>query len=135
MGYRSDVKYVICLPDDTAFTEYMAEVHLMLADKPDMKDVLDQLTKGVQIESTETGYTPRYKYKICVHWEWVKWYEGYAWVDSQDRIMELALDYDGAWFYTRLGEEDDDFETKYADTFDEFCVSDHIELRRSTAFV
>ncbi len=77
MGYRSDVKYVICLPDDSALTNYMAEVNLLLADKPDMKDVLDKITNSVQKEPTETGYTPRYKYRINVHWEWVKWYEGF----------------------------------------------------------
>lgn len=134
MGYRSDVKYVICLPDDSALTKYMAEVNLLLADKPDMKDVLDKITNSVEKEPTETGYTPRYKYQIRVHWDWVKWYEGYDWVESQERIMELALDYDGAWFFVRLGESEDDCEIKCDSHNQDDFAEDYITFNRSTSF-
>jgi hypothetical protein len=134
MGYRSDVKYVICLPDDKAIANYMGEVNLLLADKPDMKDVLDKITNSVEIEPAETGYTPKYKYQIRVHWEWVKWYEGYDWVESQERLMELALDYDGAWFFIRLGESDDDCEVKSDSQYQDEFVEDYITFTRSSSF-
>lgn len=134
MGYRSDVKYVICLPDETAFTKYMAEVNLMLADKPDMKGILDKFTNSVQKEPTEVGYKPKYEYRICVHWEYIKWYEGYDEVTVQEELMALATEYDGAWFFARMGENDDDYETKYDGMSDDY-VEDYIELQRQTVFI
>lgn len=134
MGYRSDVKYVICLPDDKAYAGYMAEVNLMLADKPDMKDILDKLKESEDIEVVETGFAPTYKYRFFMQWDYVKWYDDYDWVKIQHEIMELAEQYDGAWFFARIGENDDDIETKEA------CEKglywhDYIQLNRSLSFI
>ena len=133
MGYRSDVKYVICLPDHTTYTKFMGEVQLKLGDNPECADILEafQLT----VNKPETGFTPAFEYEIRVHWEDVKWYDSFGWVRVQTDLFRTAEEYDGAWYFARLGEDDDDYETDFHDPKSRYGVYDFIELHRSTAFV
>jgi len=131
MGYRSDVKYVIALPDQTTYNKFLGEVMLRMADKPDLADI----PKAFDVTVETPDNSPHYQYIIRVHWEDVKWYPDYDWVQAQTDLFILAEEYDGAWFFARLGENDDDYQTNYNDESGYYNVHDFIELHRVTKFI
>jgi hypothetical protein len=104
-----------------------------MADKPDLADIPRAF--DVTVNKSETGYTPDFEYEIRVHWEDVKWYPDYKWVTAQTDLFELAEEYDGAWFFARLGENDDDYQTSYHEQSGRYTVYDFIELHRVTKFL
>jgi hypothetical protein len=131
MGYRSDVKYVIAIPTQKEYAAFLGEVMLRMADKPDFADI----PKAFDVTVETPDNSPNYQYIIRVHWEWVKWYNDYDWVKAQQDLFKLAEEYDGAWFFARMGENDDDYTTDYYDPKNYYTTDDFIDYRRSTTFI
>lgn len=131
MGYRSDVKYVLLFNTEENRQAFKLEAMLVAADVESGLDVINN-DWDYHIDNSD-----EYPYQIRVHYNDVKWYESTPWVDLQDRLMKLAVkEYEGAFVFMRLGEEDDDIETNVDAHGDEYVyVDNYIELRRSTNFV
>jgi len=132
MGYRSDVKYVLLFNTEENRQAFKLEAMLVAADVESGLDVINN-DWDYHIDNSDDEYP----YQIRVHYNDVKWYESTPWVDLQDRLMKLAVkEYEGAFVFMRLGEEDDDIETNVDAHGDEYVyVDNYIELRRSTNFV
>jgi len=132
MGYMSDVKYVLMLPTEETYTAFMGEVQLRLGDIPWMQDIIQALqNKQVHTRAFDGDYDIR----IDVAWDFVKWYDDTDWVKEQHNLMTLVEEnYSGAWFYTRLGEEEDDYEKDMHDPLEHYDVWDVISMNRSTSF-
>ena len=133
MGYMSDVKYVLMLPTEGTYTAFMGEVQLRLGDNPKMLDIIQALQTGKRRHNT--GFGGDFDIRIDVAWDFVKWYDDTDWVKEQRNLMTLVEEnYSGAWFFTRLGEENDDYVTDMHDPLEYYDVWDVISMNRSTSF-
>ena len=131
MGYRSDVKYVLLFNTEEQRKLFNMEAKLIASD---VEHGLNIVNDDFDFHYDE--HDADFPYQIRVHFNDVKWYESTPWVDMQDKLMQLAVDsYEGAFVFLRLGEEDDDVETK-SDTHndDSVYVDNYIELTRKSNF-
>lgn len=133
MGYRSDVKYVILFNTDEQRQAFKLEAMLIAADIESGLDVINN-----DWEYKIDLHDEDFPYQIRLHYEDVKWYESTPWVSLQENLMDLAVsDYGGGYAFTRIGEENDDVETKTNQSDStKYVYADHyIEFFRRSEFV
>ena len=134
MGYMSDVKYVLMFPTEETYTAFMGEVQLRLGDNPAMQNIIHAL-QNKQVRTSTKAFDGDYDIRVDVAWDFVKWYDDTNWVQEQRSLITLAEeDYSGAWFFTRLGEEEDDYEKAMHCPLEYYDLWDVISLNRSTSF-
>lgn len=105
MGYRSDIKAVIYIPEPLVFHTFLAYAKAQtykLDGTP--YPVLDERDFRVD----------RAKCLIFLQYDGVKWYDSYPEVMAVHALLEKALDAGGSYRWIRLGEEDADNEQTYA---------------------
>ena len=96
MGYRSEVAYAIEFPDAGKKQAFVAAVKLG-SDQQQVEALSELSERG---DKAFTGH-------FCD----VKWYEGYADVQSHHQLMDMAVEgFDGSYYFARIGEEYDDIE-------------------------
>jgi hypothetical protein len=129
MGYRSDVKYVLLFESNEGYSKFLGEATLMCGDDPQLAEVLRLLVDGKQ-EVVEASYPVR----VQVHWEDVKWYDNTNWVQVQEELMLITENYNGAYFFVRVGEEEGDVETGGDDPKNHYHLTDFIYVRTTSHF-
>ena len=123
MGYRSDVAYTIRFvhDDDTnnkqSFYTFIAEAKANAATAACFNEEAKEWSEFVVDEA---------KFRINFHADHVKWYESYADVQCHEALISLAKEWDEdednhshiAYAFVRIGEEDDDIETRLNESAD-----------------
>lgn len=64
---------------------------------------------------------------VVIHFDWVKWYEGY---DDVDFIMDYLHETADGYGFVEIGEEDSDITTEYADSEDGTTFYEYVEVLR-----
>lgn len=129
MGYRSDVKYVLLFESTDDYSKFLGEATLMCGDDPQSAEILRLLVEGKKEFTKES-----YPVQVRVHWEDVKWYDTSSWVEIQDHLMELTEEYNGAYFFVRVGEEDGDIETRGEDPKHHYVLNEFLYTRTTSYF-
>jgi len=129
MGYRSDVKYILLFENNDAYSKFLGEATLMCSDDPQLAEISRLLVDGKK-EDAESSYPVQ----VRIQWDSVKWYDSINWVQVQDELMEMTYNYNGAYFFIRVGEEDNDIEVKGDDHKHHHHVTDFIYTRTDSFF-
>lgn len=129
MGYRSDVKYVLLFENNEDYSKFLGEATLMCGDDPQLAEVLRLMTDGKKELDVLT-----YRVEVRVHWENVKWYNELNWVQVQEELMDITENYNGAYFFVRVGEEDNDVDTRGDDPKHHYGINDFIYVRTTSHF-
>ncbi len=132
MGYRSDVKYVLLFKTQDHRNAFHMEAKLIASDVEHGPEVIDDFDFHYDEHDVD------YPYQIRVHYEDVKWYESLPWVTLQEKLMDIVVEgYDGGYAFTRIGEENDDVETKtsQSDSTKYVYADQYIEFFRRSEFV
>jgi uncharacterized protein (DUF2235 family) len=129
MGYRSDVKYVLLFESNEDYSKFLGEATLMCGDDPQASEIMRLITEGKK----EIAEEP-YQIQVRVHWEDVKWYDTSDWVEIQDELMDMTENYNGAYFFVRVGEEEGDVETRGGDPKHHYHLSNFVYVRTTSYF-
>ena len=97
MGYRSDVRIITSKDGFKELKKYVND-YLSKADKKDDNLINDC---DYMFETSKTS---------CIGWNDIKWYDGYAEVDSIMDGLNYLQEKDYSYRYARIGENMDDIE-------------------------
>ena len=91
MGYRSEV--AIQFSDDAVRLLYAVAEH-----RGELKELLEEAETTIDLEADDISGK--------LHWDYIKWYDGFPCVDAVETIMMTIPDED--FHFIRIGEEADD---------------------------
>ena len=120
MGYYSEVAICMAFEDDEKRDAFWEVVRLRK----------DEMAKQLENHCAKDDRMPW----ITFHHESIKWYDIFPEIQAYDDLMKLCLECGGAYRFMRLGENDDDIETrdeaseddKVEIPWDAFCMERHI---------
>lgn len=123
MGYRSEVKYVLLFDNKESLDTFKAHAQLTMAD--DLKNLSTDILHAYDNDSHYPD--SKFKYRIYVTWEDIKWYPSYAWVKVQDDLMKHVSEMPNCGYaFARVGEETGDIEQHSSEGVDFW---DYIDVR------
>ena len=124
MGYRSDVAYKITFHNKDQWNVFLIEAK----SKPEIRLCFEDEDLEVDHEKCEIRFLS----------EGTKWYSDYPGVKCHELLLELVDEYDqrdtegteyiASYLFRRIGEEEDDIESRYGGDpdWDDVCLSRQI---------
>lgn len=110
MGYRSDVRITTTKNGYKELEKYVKE-HL--------SDDICNLLEKTDIFQEGNDY-------VYLGWNYMKWYDNYDEVEVIMKGIEHLKDKNIAFHYARLGEDYDDYEEIYNETYKDGCIKEYV---------
>ena len=130
MGYRSDVKIVVGCDNAYWFKKFLIHLELMVGDNMHYKEIMSDATEFADPDITGDGTNSQRT--MYWHYDYIKWYPSFDFVQLHNRIMQEVQDFKGGYAFVRVGEEEGDVEAHHRE-YDSNCVFEGVIMIQTTS--